>query len=308
MKRIGIEGLVRWAVLDEWPKSQERDAAPAVRSAWQMVSDVGEVGTIIDVNRYGVVIDASRLDDPHPDALALADVVAEFRDEADAIGERQEVRFAEIDPEWLVGDLVWRIAVEQGDDVARRAQRWLTERAMRAIEGVAVAAGGALTSRLPMRAILVRRAVLGAPAWQVGPVAWGHLMRANGSVVWRRRVRVGRLWSAEGDVLAWGEAEVDAPLVNGRRPADAYPVEVMTPDPTDVLAARAAYVVWRAALRMVGEMVGPRLVDHVLVDDGAPSLPWIAPREAPRRVLSASGATPGRSEGPMKENRRKRLT
>jgi hypothetical protein len=79
MKTISIEDLLSWAFIFELPNAQSRtvDDAKLVRSAWQTLTNFGELGTLIDrsPNGYGVIPGYVVEGDPHPDAIAVGDAV-----------------------------------------------------------------------------------------------------------------------------------------------------------------------------------------------------------------------------------------
>lgn len=93
MKTISIEDLLSWAFIFELPKIQSRsiDDGNLVRSAWQTLTNFGELGTLIDrsPNHYGLIPGYIEEGAPHPDAIAVGDAVRGLAD----------VRF-EIPPGW----------------------------------------------------------------------------------------------------------------------------------------------------------------------------------------------------------------
>lgn len=294
MIAISIEKLMRWAVCDEWPKERSGTRGPTgIGSGWGAVASYVQMLAVIDENRWGVVPDAGGSGDPHPDAVVLAEVVAALR-EVGPGGVVMPSPVEAIDPEWLIGDMVARVADRQGDAAAREALTWLRRRAVAAIERVlVVGADGLARPRVGHDHAIVRAAVLGAPEWRVGPTAWDQVRHANGAPVWRRRARREISWDASGAATAWGEVEVDAQLVNGRRSGDAYPAMAMVPWDGAVLEARAAHIVWRAVLRAVAAAVEGRLVAHRVVDGDGVALPWMTARRGGRVLvdLAVAGVT-----------------
>lgn len=84
MKTVSIEDLLHWAFTFELPKAQSRaeDEGTGVRSAWQTLTNFGELGTLIDrsPNQYGLIPGYVFEGDPHPDAVAVGEAVRELAD------------------------------------------------------------------------------------------------------------------------------------------------------------------------------------------------------------------------------------
>lgn len=278
-----IEKLIRWCVVDEWPKEREASGRLAgERSGWLSESYV-KLLTVIDENRYGVVPDVAGHGDVHPDAVVIGEALRRL-----CAGDGPAL--AEIDPAWLVGDIVWRIGERQGDEAARAALDWLLPRSLAALDRVVtVDAAAIMRAKAPMDALVVRSALLGAPEWRMPTATWGQIKRPNGTLVWRRKARRAIDWNEECDPIRWAEVEVDVPPTPGgrRRVADAYPAMAVMPFDAELVVDRARYVIWRTALRAIAAAVDGHLVDHTLIDDVAASMPWIG-GERVGRVLAVS--------------------
>lgn len=84
MKTVSIEDLLHWAFTFELPKAQSRaeDEGTGVRSAWQTLTNFGELGTLIDrsPNQYGLIPGYVFEGDPHPDAVAVGEAVRALAD------------------------------------------------------------------------------------------------------------------------------------------------------------------------------------------------------------------------------------
>lgn len=84
MKTVSIEDLLHWAFTFELPKAQSRaeDEGTGVRSAWQTLTNFGELGTLIDrsPNQYGLIPGYVFEGDPHPDAVAVGEAVRSLAD------------------------------------------------------------------------------------------------------------------------------------------------------------------------------------------------------------------------------------
>lgn len=299
MKPMTIEGLLRWAAVDEWPKAKDMGLGPKAPAAgWASVASYVELLTVVDDNAYGVVPDVWGHGEPHPDAVVLAEAVGTLV-ERDGDGRAISVVMEPIDPELLIGDLVWRVAERQGDDAALAAWAWLAPRVARAIADVVVVdRDGAMRSRDPLDALVVRCAILGGPSWRAAPTTWAQALHANGTPIWRRRLRQAQDWDDAGDVTRWGEVEVDAPRINGRRPVDAYPAMALSPWDANLLAERVRHIVWLSALRAVAALVAGRLQAHEIADADM-SVPWMEAASGGRVLadLAPRAATGRAGEG-----------
>lgn len=300
MKTIGIEALVKWAVLEEWPKA--RDVSWSGRSGpsgWSRTGRYLDLLCSIDLNRYGVIPDLSSAGDPYPDAVAVAEAVARL----------EGASLPEIDPDWLIGDLVVEIAGRDGDEAGRAARRFGLGLVARALDAVTLrSSDGARLWRERLDEWVIRSTIVGRDDWRApGPMTWGKLLRANGSPVWRRTVRAASAWNNDGEVIAWREVEVEAPLVNGRRPADAYPVMCLMPDASALIAARIRHAVWSAAMATLAELLAGRLGAHEIGDGGPTMAPWIFGGSVRGRILTDVGAGM-RSDSAPRKNRLKGLT
>lgn len=280
MTPISIEKLVRWCVVDEWPKERApADRERGMGSGWGATASYVELLTVVDENRYGVVPDVGGVGDVHPDAVVVGEALRRLCADGGPI-------LAEIDPAWLVGDLVWRVGERQGDEAARAALDWLMPRAIEALGRVVeIGVDGARRAKVDLDRLVVRAALLGAPVWRMDLPTWGQVKRPNGTLVWRRKVRRAVDWNEDGDAIRWVEIEVDvpSPAGGGRRPVDAYPAMAATPFDGEALVERARYVLWQTTLRALAAGVDGRLADHAVIAD-AVSMPWIG-RQREGRVL-----------------------
>lgn len=78
MKKVSIEQFLTWAFTQELCKvGSGIDYGPSIAGAWGKVSEMADLGTIIDrsPNGYGVIPDYMAGGDPHPDAVAAGDAV-----------------------------------------------------------------------------------------------------------------------------------------------------------------------------------------------------------------------------------------
>lgn len=271
-RRMDIEALVRWAYRDELPKVAAGTAsfAPVMKPAWDCIAKLGTLGTVIQENRYGVVALPCASDEPHTDALAVADAVA-----------RLDALVFDIPDGWAplsdMGDLgaLGASAVAQG-----LASLTTTDET------------GATRLRRPLSRLVIRQAVLGvAPEWR-SEVPEVREVRRFGRPAWFRRV----VMEGEG---AFGpvthEVEVDGyDSKRGRPYADAFRKFYLDPDMVPVVTARAERELWQGALCILAEdLAQVRLVAHEVLPPSSPARPWeVAEVEGPRILPSLLSPVP----------------
>ncbi len=83
MKRMEIDKLVRWAIVDELPKGR-----PVTATAWDRLISYGRLGTRIDTSAYGTgggmgIVPGT----PHPDAEKLATAIGALPESAQLLEE-----------------------------------------------------------------------------------------------------------------------------------------------------------------------------------------------------------------------------
>lgn len=271
-RRIDIEALVRWAYRDELPKvaAGEPTFAPVMKPAWDAITLVGTLGTIIQENRYGVVALPCASDEPHSDALAVADAVARL----DALVFVTPEGWAPLSD---MGDLgaLGAAAVTQG-----LASLTTTDET------------GAIRLRRPLSRLVIRQAVLGvAPEWR-SEVPEVQEVKRFGKPAWFRR-------TARTEDGAFGpasyEVEVDGFDYKRRRPyADAYRKYVLAPDMAPLVTARAEHELWQGALNVLADdLAHAGLTAHEVVPPSRPARPWeVAASEAPRILPSLLAPSP----------------
>lgn len=276
MKTIGIEALLRWAYCEELPKAPSQSMgliAPGFGGAWGGIERYGELLTVVDapVNVYGVVPDFTAARGPHPDALAVHDLL----DTLDGA----VVRLPE--PWEPLVDLVRPGGLTEGEAAAAAA---------RALARVTVIdADGDRLWREGLTALVRRHAVLGSrPDWRAEAPERSVVLGANGKPRWFRRSSV---WSgavdADGNAVAdlgrWHEVELDGFDARRREPyPDAYTKTVLDPDPAADAEARAEWEVWRSAVAtLAAEIATPapdglaRLISHRVAPFAESARPWL---------------------------------
>lgn len=256
MKTVDIETLLRWAYRDELPKMAAASSmVAAVRSSWHAVSRFGELMAVVQeadvVNRWGLVPLTRAADDPHPDALAVADAVEALA--------ACDVNVPESwNPLSDMGDLG-----AEGEDAVRRGIDRLAPRGV----------DGRRKLRDPLSRLIIRHALLGGgPAWEAEAPTRRMVMGANGQPRWFRRVAC-TTPGAFGPLTT--HLEVDGFNPAGRRPfPGAYRKFELVPDPAPAIVERGEYELWFAALGLLVEALSGTLVQHVPMPCQRSPRPW----------------------------------
>ncbi|MEW6121634.1 MAG: hypothetical protein AB1698_03415 [Pseudomonadota bacterium] len=283
MKRIDIEHLVRWAYRDELPKvARETSLVAALRSGWDSLSRYGELLTVVQesdmTNRWGLVpLDTQ--DDPHPDALAVADAV-------------EGLASLEVDlpADWYplsdLGDLG-----PEGFDAVRRG-----------LDRLAPTDGaGRRKVRSSLSRLVIRQAILGAaPAWEA-EAPTRRMVCAGGKPAWFRKLTCTSP-GAFGDVQR--VVEVDGFNAARQRPfPGAYRKFELEPDPVMAVIERGEHELWVAALTVLSEMLDGALSAHAPHPPTRPARPWegqgVQPRILPSLTVSAAGVREARKKNPI---------
>ncbi|BBE74350.1 hypothetical protein [Oharaeibacter diazotrophicus] len=263
MKRMTIDEAVRWAYREELPKSRVRvkegvlgygngSVGPNALADWWTLPD----------NAFGVVLDPTKFDDPHPDAVAIHEAVVALDGCPVVYPEGGEVGA------WCGVDL-HGLEVQCATEVFRVMLR-----------------------RRPSE-LVQQFAILGLPDMIVDPPELRYMTHANGRPrYFRRQVVV-----VEGEAI---EQEVDGYDARGRRPyPDAYRKPYLDPDPVPSLVCRAKAEVWRAAMDVLVADLDGVLAEVEVLPCPLPALPWEAaeprvlpdlrPRVGPRLDRVAKG-------------------
>ncbi len=262
MKTIGIEGLLRWAYLEELQHGEvnARPCPAEPKPAWQVYDNWQKLGTSVqdgDVrNVYGVPPSNSDRE-PHPDAVAVFQAVTTL----------EGALFLAPDG-WSPG--LWLEAHgAQGCEAVRRALDGLVtdvrvnERSSRVVRRM----------RRPVLSLVLRHAICGgAPCWEgEAPVA-KPLTYDNGKPRWFLTECVTEQ-GAFGPVVT--SVEVDGYDRRCGRPyRGAYQKMRLVPDPVSLITERAEYELWHAALRHLCVVLRPRLEAHALEAFDRPARPW----------------------------------
>lgn len=256
MRKMTIEAALAWAYRDELPKSRAPAAMPDLGygNASMGVAVAGEYWALPE-NLYGVVVNPSVSDDPHPDAVALHGAVERLSAAEASGGLRLDL--ADDWEGWADVDLCG-----------------LQGRVMADVRRAVMGEDGRL--KRPLGAIIRHFAVMGVPDMSVDKPQLRHECHANGQARWFVRER--RV-DAEGNSY---EIEVDGVDRKAKAPkAGAYRKSYLDPCPVDQLVVRAKAAIWRAALDLLMEDAGP-MRDVVLLPSALPVCVW---RQAPRLVL-----------------------
>ncbi|MEP9378400.1 hypothetical protein ABLE91_16915 [Aquabacter sp. CN5-332] len=285
MKQINIEALLRWTYRDELPKvGRPTSMVAAIRPGWSAMSKLSVLHTVVQetdiANRWGLVPLDMAADDPHPDALAVAEAV-----------ERLGKREVELPGDWSplsdMGDL--------GDEGAEAVRR--------GVERLFILdAKGLRKPRQPLSRLVIRHAILGsAPAWE-GEVPARRMICEHGKPKWFRRV----VQETPGpfDPVST-EVEIDGYNHTRQRPyPGAYRKFELVPDPMGTVVDRGERELWVAALAMLAEdLQGRGLIAHTVTGCIQSARPWEAAapevRILPSTIVRAVTVREGQKKKPI---------
>ncbi|MFN3321487.1 MAG: hypothetical protein ACK43M_22385 [Allorhizobium sp.] len=248
MKTTTIEDLLSWAFLFELPKLQARadDDGSAVRSAWQTLSNYGELGTLIDrsPNHYGVIPGYLVEGDPHPDAIAVGDAVRDLANVRFDIPEGWNPLPDIEDPYGLIAAEVAAVV----DEIRQKPDQL---------------AGQHMIALVTTAAVLKR-----GPDWHVEPPEYQEVSirgRPRWFVTVINRDRFGRETEVEEDGM---DRKAGRP-----KPGAYRKYELEFPIRGDILS-RLDWQLWQDALRRLSELLAPRLASHALRPFAADRQPW----------------------------------
>jgi hypothetical protein len=249
-KLIDIEKLVQWALRDELPKGRTVSA-----SAWDLITQFGQLGTLIDTTRggsdgFGFVPGA-----PHEDAIKVAAAIERVADEArlpdsgEALG--------------LFGDLA-PIAED--------------------------CAASLLVASFNPRAIVISRAIAGQrPVWEFEtPTPYPIHRQERSAAGSLRDVLLVKGLDADGDLVEMkpnrGRA-VERDGMYSYAMAPRCPLQWNDPSLMSIGHARAEYVAWHGALVALAASIGDTLAEYMPTPPAARALPWVTGQIVPSRVL-----------------------
>lgn len=256
MSTIGIEALVKWALLMKVPEGAP--GASLGGSAWAGFEALASLGTLVD--RGSGAGGASRDDgDMDPDAERIAAAVAALDDDFVVGG------VDDFDP---MAD--WPSFGAAGAAALERA--W----SLVVYEETVGAGSPVLRLRSPLAAQVRRVAILGRwPEWR-GAAPACTVVKHQGKPAWYRRLRREVRWDADGRPIGFDEVEVDGYDVRAHRPyPGAYRKWTLAPDPSGLIASRIEYALCHAALSALASRLdglGGRHVLPPLIDPA----PWAA--------------------------------
>lgn len=245
MKTVDIEELLQWTYRDQMPK---KDFQP-----WDVISAVGELMTQSDDGRPGVTRYAALYDGgPHPDALAVHDVVKRL----DAINVRPTIE----DPAALLSDMPDEVRAEAAPELQRYSVNL----------SLLVMAHGTKCSR---------------PSWESEvPAKRPYTDSRTGKPIWYALREVEGVF----DEKHLEEVIVGYDTKSKRVPRDAYQKFRFEPHVFLALSGRADYACWRASLVFLAEeFSAPGLLkEHVVTGPEAPCWPWEGETgRAPPRII-----------------------
>lgn len=263
MRIIDVEEALRWAYRDELPKAPRTGAGPmGVGEGWSAMAAFGQYLTDIDDQRngFGCVPDFTATTGPHPDAVAIFDVVQAL----DTIGP------VDMPEDWAPIPDLGELGPAGADVVQRGLEKLIS----------VDADGNERLRKTPRQLVEFHAMVGGRPEW-VGDKPVRRLVMEHGKPKWFRKVEI----QCPGGHPY--EIEVDGRDPRRKRPfPDAYRKEYLDPDPAEVVYDRALYQVWHAALGVVAADLAGRLQDMRLIGPAAPAEPWIAGGKAGRVLPS----------------------
>jgi hypothetical protein len=241
MKRaMTIDEAVRWAYREELPKSRQRAPEEMGRgfgNASTGTNIAADWWTLPD-NIYGVVIDPSKWDDPHSDAIAIHQAVMAL-DELPVIYPEEAAAVRG----WVGMDL-------HGHELRCAAEVFRVVRRRKPSELVHLVA------------------LLGLPDMIVDPFEVKFETHANGRAKYYRKEVI----MIDGQPV---EREIDGFNPKSQRPyPDAYRKYYLEPDPVPSLIGRAKAEIWRSAMDVLFLDLEGQLVEVVLKPCGLPELPW----------------------------------
>lgn len=254
MKTVTIEELLTWAFVHELPKGGGVDGLDNANSAWRMlqasswgkITSFAELMTLIDHqggDRSNYFIEQG---EPHDDALAVGNAVADL------------ARFDVAVPKgWAaLGD--WPDTDGLATDaVARAIERYMLRPWPRRAAGIV--------------SLVVGTAILGrVPDCQAEP-SKVRMVERGGKPAWFVMKRVTDELGQSYDI------EVDGFNRRSGRPArGAYRKFELSADPTGDILGRLDYQIWVAALRHIERALSRRLVSHRIEPSDRSMTPWMA--------------------------------
>lgn len=255
-RKITIEKLLEWAFREELCKVGAGGGFSLVSaSAWDLVSGMAELGTLIDrsPNGYGVIPGFHALGDPHPDAVAVGDAVRGLRDIGFEIPEGWNPLSEFDDPHELIAAEVERVA------------------------GRERLKGDRLTGR-HMAALVTNAAILGrGPDWVIEEEPGFRLVMVAGQPAWF----IKRRHQTEGDGRVYEIETADGFDKRKARPKPgAYrKYELKRMMAGDILS-RLEWQIWQDALSHLRDSLAGSLSVHDLEQFSPNRFPWLA---RPRR-------------------------
>lgn len=254
MKTVTVEELLTWAFVHELPKGGGVDGLDNVNSAWRMlqasswgkITSFAELMTVIDHqggDRSNYFIEQG---EPHDDALAVGNVVADLARYDVAVRPGWDALADWPDTDGLAADAV-----------ARAVERYMLRPWPRRAAGIV--------------SLVVGTAILGRePDWQAEP-ARVRMIERGGKPAWFMLKRV------TDDLGQTYEMEVDGFNRRAHRAhRGAYRKFELSSDPISDILGRLDYQIWVAALRHVERVVSPQLASHRLVPSDRSMSPWLA--------------------------------
>lgn len=253
-RKITIEKLLEWAFREELCKVGAGGGFSLVSaSAWDLVSGMAELGTLIDrsPNGYGVIPGFHADGEPHPDALLVGDAVRGLREIGFEIPKGWNPLSEFDDPHGLIAAEVERVA------------------------GRERIKGDRLTGR-HMAALVTGAAILGrGPDWSIADDPGFRRVLIAGEPAWyikrRQKDALGRFYEIE---------TADGLDKRSRRPKKgAYrKFELKRPMGNEILS-RLEWQIWQDALDFLHGRLAKQLSAYDLEPFAPRRFPWLAKRK-----------------------------
>lgn len=253
-RKITIEKLLEWAFREELCKVGAGGGFSLVSaSAWDLVSGMAELGTLIDrsPNGYGVIPGFHALGDPHPDAVKVGDAVRGLREIGFEIPEGWNPVAEFDDPYGLIAAEVERVAGRE----RLKADR--------------------LTGR-HMVALVTNAAIMGrGPDWVIEEEPGFRMVMVAGMPAWF----IKRTHKTEGDGRVYEIETMDGFDKRKARPKPgAYRKYELKRMMGGEILSRLEWQIWQDALAHLHGVLAGDLQAYDLVDFVPDRVPWMRKR------------------------------
>ncbi|WP_282046319.1 hypothetical protein [Roseibium album] len=250
--QIDIEKLLKWAYCEELPKGGECGGGVAF-SSWSAVASVGELGTLVDDNRFGVVPDLMSVGEPDPDAITVHATVVSL----------DNCTF-DLPDDWNPMPELW-----QFDGLATHVLNAAKEKLF------ITHSNGRIGWRRPPSQLIRKHAILGGAPDGYGDVPEREPLRGpNGGELWfRMKKHVIETLDGEGREFSY-EADDGWDLKRKVPKRGAYRKFHLVPDPVNALVTRQEYALWLECLNALAVRLTRTLSGFSVEKSARPAMPW----------------------------------